>query len=118
MRLPIIAVLLAFWAHCAHAQWVVLSPSDSRTSLPAKTPGDAHPIAPGDKWTDDNHFRWLIGDLKIPEQIEGKPAAGKVVGLRINCGDGGEIWVGKRLETRYDNDHPGLVVVADKAVPG
>lgn len=118
MRPFMFAVLLGVSAQVAHAQWVVTSPSDSRTSLPAKTPADAHAIAPGDKWSDDNHFRWLIGDLKIPEQIEGKPAAGKTVGLRINCGDGGEIWVGKDLEARYDNDHPGLVVVADKAAPG
>jgi hypothetical protein len=118
MRPLMFALCLALSAHFANAQWVVLSPSDARTSLPDKTPNNAKPIAPGDKWPDDNHFRWLIADLQIPAEIDHKPAVGKSVGLRINCGDGGEIWVGKKLETRFDNDHPGLVLLSKNAKPG
>jgi hypothetical protein len=63
-------------------------------------------------------FRWLVGDLVIPETIDKKPALGRPVGLQINCGDGGEVWFDGKLQTRYDNDHPALVLVAKAAQPG
>ncbi len=101
-----------------HAGWKVLPPSDDRQALPKEIPADAKDIAPGDKWTDDNKFRWMIGDLQIPAEVEGKPTAGQTVALRFNCGDGGEVWVNGKLAARYDNDHPALVPLTWKARPG
>jgi hypothetical protein len=100
------------------AKWSVLPPTDDRNSLPKDVPSDAKEIKPGDSWKDDHKFRWLIGDLAIPEQVEGKPTRGLPVGMQIECGDGGEVWVDGALQTRFDNDHPALVIVSDKAEPG
>ncbi|MBI4579957.1 MAG: hypothetical protein HY718_09665 [Planctomycetes bacterium] len=103
------------------AEWKVLPPTNERTGLPASLPGDAKVIQPGDPWPQDNQFRWLIGAFKIPEAIEGAGdtlTRGRAVGMRINCGDGGEVYVDGKLQARYDNDHPALVLVAEKAAPG
>jgi hypothetical protein len=100
------------------AKWSVLPPDDERRPLPKEIPSSAKDIKPGDAWPDDQKFRWLLGDLVIPEHIEGKPTLGKPVGMQIECGDGGEVWVDGVLQTRYDNDHPALVIVSDKAEPG
>ena len=63
-------------------------------------------------------FRWLVAELTAPERIEKKSCAGEPLGLRINCGDGGEVWVNGELQGRYDNDHPALTLVSERAVPG
>ncbi|PYI83245.1 MAG: hypothetical protein DME26_15380, partial [Verrucomicrobia bacterium] len=88
------------------------------SSIAAEYLAGGTPIKPGDGWPTDQKFRWLIGDLEIPELIGKEPASGKVVGLQINCGDGGEVFIDEQLQTRFDNDHPALVIVAEKAVPG
>ncbi|HPZ99037.1 MAG TPA: hypothetical protein PLT93_12935, partial [Phycisphaerae bacterium] len=102
----------------AMAEWKVLPPTGERSGLPQSIPGDAQTIRPGDSWPQDNQFRWLIGELKIPAEIDNQSTAGKPVGIRINCGDGGEVFLNGRFQSRYDNDHPALVLVAEKAVPG
>lgn len=101
------------------ADWRMLNPHDNRqTRPPENIPGDAKPIKPGDKWENPDKFRWIIDDVVIPETIEKKDAKDQVVALRINGGDGGEIWVDGKLSGRFDNDHPGLAIVARKAQPG
>lgn len=110
------AALLA--SQDAMAQWQVMTRGDQRESRPPVQVTDTKPIQPGDPWPTDNRFRWLIGDLRIPELIGGKPSAGQVVGLQLNCGDGGEAWVNGSLQARFDNDHPALVVLSTQAVAG
>lgn len=100
------------------ADWQVMAAGDQRQSRPPKKISNATPIKPGDRWPTDNKFRWLIGDLEIPETIGKEASAGKIVGLQINVGDGGEVWLGEELQCRFDNDHPALVVVTNHAVAG
>lgn len=110
--------LLVVLAGPAAGQWKVLPPTDERRDLPGEIPADARDIKPGDEWPRDNKFRWLAADLVIPRRIGDKPAADQPVGLQINCGDGGEVYVDGRLQGRYDNDHPALVLVTEAARPG
>ena len=102
----------------APAQWRVLSPSDQRQSQPPKNFSEGAPIKLGDPCPDDQKFRWLVAELEIPATVGNEPTAGKVVGLQINCGDGGEVYINDVLQARYDNDHPALVILTEAAVPG
>ncbi|MDZ4819643.1 MAG: hypothetical protein SGJ20_11795 [Planctomycetota bacterium] len=102
----------------AAAGWKVLPPHDSRTELPKSIPGDAKAIKKGDELPDDNKFRWLIGDLSIPESINGQSTKGQPVGLRLACGDGGEAYLNGKFKVRFDNDTPALLVVSKSAQPG
>jgi len=111
-------VLLALGGQFAQGQWSVLTAGDQRQTSPPKDFSKAKPIKPGDAWPTDNKFRWLLGELAIPETIGKESAAGKTVGLQISCGDGGEVWLGARIQARFDNDHPALVLVATNAVVG
>src|SRR3954447_1969160 len=99
----------------ALAQWRAVSDSDSHQKLPDKFPNGGKEYKVGDVWPQDQRFRWLVADLEIPEIIKGQPTAGKAIGLQFNCGDGGEVYVAGRLQCRYDNDHPALVTLTDKA---
>ena len=100
------------------SDWRVLPAGDQRQSRPPKNVTGGTPIKPGDRWPTDQKFRWLIGELEIPEVIGKESPNGKAVGLQINCGDGGEVFVGDQLQARFDNDHPALVLVAEKAMAG
>ena len=117
MRFGVLLVLTMF-AFSASADWRVASVHDGRQKRPAKNPPAGTAIKPGDPWPTDQKFRWLIGDLDIPEMIGKEASRGKIVGLQINCGDGGEVWVGDELQARYDNDHPALVILSEQAEPG
>ena len=72
----------------------------------------------GDPCPNDQKFRWLVAELEIPATIGNDSTAGKVVGLQINCGDGGEVYVNDVLQSRYDNDHPALVILSREAAAG
>jgi len=113
-----LAFLIAAVEWSASAEWRVLPAGDQRQPRPPHNPSGGAAIKPGDRWPTDQKFRWLIGELEIPAVIGKEPANGKVVGLQINCGDGGEVFIGDQLQARFDNDHPALVIVADPAVPG
>lgn len=90
----------------------MLDPRDSReTRPPAPRPNEGKPIKVGDKWAEPNKFRWVVGDLEVPARIEKQDTKERAVGLRINGGDGGEVWVNGVLQCRFDNDHPGLVLM-------
>lgn len=99
-------------------QWRVSPAHDQRQSAPPGAGAEARPIRLGDSVPDEGKFRWLTADLAIPETIDNKASAGLPVGLQISAGDGGEIWVNGQLKVRYDNDHPGLVLISERAVPG
>ncbi len=100
------------------AGWVVQRPHEGREAKPPGELVEAKAIEPGAEWVNDEKFRWMRGEVEIPEMIEGKRTAGEVVGMRLSCGDGGEVWVGGELRVRYDNDHPALVVLTERAEPG
>ena len=102
----------------AFADWHVLTAGDQRQARPPKNPAGGTLIKPGDRWPTDQKFRWLVGDLEIPEIIGREPVRGRAVGLQINCGDGGEVFIDDEVQTRFDNDHPALVILADNAMPG
>ena len=102
----------------AEAQWFIGSQHDQRESNPPPTLGDAKPIKPGDALPNQEKFHWIVGDLEMPDSIEKKPSAGQPVGMQINCGDGGEVWINGELQSRFDNDHPTLVLLSENAKPG
>ena len=118
--LLITALLLAWSAVAASdpAQWRVSSFSDQRQTQPPKNLAEGTPIKIGDPCPNDQKFRWLTAELEIPATIGNEPTAGKVVGLQVNCGDGGEVYVNDVLQSRYDNDHPALVILTEQASPG
>src|SRR5690606_23678184 len=113
-----IALLVASASVARADEWLVLPPHDGRQSAPPKTTDGGQPIAPGGDWPQDEKFRWIVGTLSVPERVDGFATRGRPLGFRINCGDGGEVWVDGALETRFDNDHPALVVVSEAAEPG
>ena len=127
-RSAFLSVLASFSVHSgqglfaatttASVQWRVLSPSDQRQSQPPKSFSEGTPIKLGDSCPDDQKFRWLVAELEIPATIGSEPSSGKVVGMQINCGDGGEVYVNDVLQARYDNDHPALAVLSEAASPG
>lgn len=116
--IPAFCAVLLVTLSAPAADWRYLTSGDQRQSRPPKDFTKATPIQPGDRWPNDNKFRWLLGELTIPEVIGKEPSAGKAVGLQVSCGDGGEVWIGDQVQARYDNDHPALVLVATNAVPG
>ena len=117
MRSFCVVVLLTVTA-TAPAQWRVSAPSDQRQSQPPQNFSEGTPIKLGDACPDDQKFRWLVAELEIPPAVGNEATVGKVVGLQINCGDGGEVFVNDILQARYDNDHPALAVLSEAATPG
>src|SRR4051794_5883534 len=115
MKPAICLVICVAMAGSALGQWRVVAEFDSRQRLPDKFPSGGKPYKVGDDWPKDQRFRWLVADLEIPAMVGGRPTAGKTVGLQFNCGDGGEVYVAGHLQGRYDNDHPLLVTLAEKA---
>jgi len=71
----------------------------------------------GHKWRSAG-FAWFRSRVVIPSEIGGKSTAGQAVGLQWNACDGGECYVGGKVFTRYDNDHPALMVLTREAKPG
>jgi hypothetical protein len=102
----------------ARAEWQVLPPTGERQPLPQPLPPPAQTLKPGDRWPDDDKYRWLVSDVVVPEKLGNEITAGKIVGLKFSCGDGGEVWVNGELQARFDNDHPALVVLTTNATPG
>lgn len=115
--LPVVT-LASLLATSLRADWQVNRPQDQRQTKPPSVLSEPRLIKPGDAWPNDDKFRWLRADLEIPSEINSKPVAGQCVGLRFNCGDGGEVWHDGRLQVRYDNDHPALVLLTTNAAPG
>ena len=110
--------LLLAGATATPAQWRVSSPNDQRQFQPPKNTSEGTPIKLGDACPNDQKFRWLVAELEIPAAIGAEASVGKVVGLQINCGDGGEVYVNDVLQSRYDNDHPALVILSRQAAAG
>jgi hypothetical protein len=114
----LIFLILMLLSSSAFADWRIASVHDQRQARPPKNAATGTAIKPGDRWPTDQKFRWLIGDLEIPETIGKEKSSGKIVGMQINCGDGGEVWTGDQLQTRFDNDHPALVILSEQAEAG
>ena len=116
-RLAVLVGLISV-PHLSFADWLVNSPHDQRQTKPPARYSDPKPIQPGDAWPNDDKFRWLRGEIQVPSELGGKPVAGECLALRINCGDGGEVWFNGNVQARFDNDHPALVLLTTNAVPG
>ena len=71
----------------------------------------------GHKWR-CRGYAWFRGIVTIPETLEGKPTAGLPVGMKWNTPGGGEIYVNGKLQSRYDNDHAGMILLAEHGRPG
>lgn len=112
------ASLMVMLPAMARGDWVYATAGDQRQARPPRTFRETTPIRPGDHWPNDHKFRWLIGDLEIPDVIGSEISAGRCVALQVSCGDGGEVWYEGELQARYDNDHPALIKIADEALPG
>ena len=74
-------------------------------------------VTVGYKWKSPG-YAWFRSKIRIPDGIDGKSTAGEAVGLKWNACDGGECYLNGQVFCRYDNDHPALVVLTDKARPG
>ncbi len=118
-RFTLVLLAFFFWFHLtSEATWVVNRPHDGRQTKPPSTYAEGKEIKPGDVWPNDDKFRWMRGELEIPATIDGKQAEGECVGLRLNCGDGGEVFVDGRIVSRFDNDHPALLILTREAKAG
>ncbi len=117
MKRIVFFILCVAVAGPVRGQWRLVSEHDGRQQLPGSFSKDGKDIKVGDSLPTDQKFRWLVADLEIPEQIEGKPTTGKTIGLEVNCSDGGEVYVNRKMQGRFDNDHPLLVILSDKAKP-
>ncbi|MDI6828602.1 MAG: hypothetical protein QME62_08980, partial [Armatimonadota bacterium] len=71
----------------------------------------------GHKWK-CRGFAWFRANITIPGSIDGKATNRRPVGIKWNAGNGGEIYVYGRLQSRYANDHPGLILLTKSARPG
>lgn len=92
--------------------------SDSRDySRPEFDDSGWQTVSFGHKWR-SSKFAWFRGTVTIPTQIGGADTRGQAVGLMWNACDGGECYVDGNLFTRYDNDHPALIVLSRNAKPG
>ncbi|MGB9876656.1 MAG: GH39 family glycosyl hydrolase [bacterium] len=66
----------------------------------------------------EGEWGWLRARISIPEKVEGKDSRGQPIALFISTGEGGEIYVDGKLQSRYDNDHPGAALLTRRAIPG
>ena len=99
IRLLCAAILLAATL-AAPAQWRVLSPSDQRQTQPPQNYAEGQEVKLGEVCPEDQKFRWLVAELEIPATINAEATAGKVVGVQMSCGDGGEVYVnGVKLDS-------------------
>ncbi len=98
--------------------WKMFRRSEHERNAPRDLPGDAVDVRLKHKWKTHDDFYWLIADVSIPDVIDGKPTGGNPVGIQLSCAAGGDVYVDGALQTRYDNDHPALVLIAEAAEPG
>jgi hypothetical protein len=98
--------------------WKIVRRGEHEQNPPRDLPGDAKDVKLKYKWRSGNDFYWLIADLTIPTTIDGKATAGRPVGMQFSCAAGGDIYIDGALQCRYDNDHPGLALIAESAEPG
>lgn len=114
----VLGVGAAAHGEAVDAVWKMFHRGERSQRPPDSVPGEAKDAHVHDKWKSDNGYWWFVADLKIPETIDGKPTQGQPVGLMLSCAAGGDVFVADTLQTRYDNDHPALVLLADPAEPG
>jgi len=70
----------------------------------------------GYKWKCQG-YAWFRAAITIPEMLDDKPTAGQPIGMKWS-NPGGEVYVNGRLQSRYDNDHPALILLTERAHPG
>lgn len=74
-------------------------------------------VSVGHKWKSSN-YAWFRCNVPVPAELDGKSTAGEIVAIKFNACDGGECYVGGSLFTRFDNDHPPLIILTKDAKPG
>lgn len=74
-------------------------------------------VSVGHKWKSSN-YAWFRCSVQIPSELDGKSTLGQIVAIKWNACDGGECYVNGSLFTRYDNDHPALIILTRDAKPG
>jgi len=110
-------VLLTTPASAVSMKWK-FSTQDSRDfARPDFDDSSWQEVTVGHKWKSAG-FAWFRSYIKIPDEVDGNPTKGQAIGLRWNACDGGECYVDGKIYTRYDNDHPALVVLSESAKPG
>lgn len=111
-------IVTAAKADAIDTTWKMARHSEHEQKVSREVPPDAKDVALKCKWRSANDFYWLIAELRIPAMIDGKPTAKRPVGIQFNCASGGDIYIDGALQCRYDNDHPGLVLISESAEPG
>ncbi|HID05881.1 MAG TPA: hypothetical protein EYP10_01910, partial [Armatimonadetes bacterium] len=116
---------IALWQFIAIAtpstiypNWRFKKTADIQCASPNYDDSDWALVKVGHKWRGLHDAVWLRTIVVIPEELNGMRVYGKPVGMRISCGSAGEIFVNGRLQQRYDNDHPGLALLTERAIPG
>ncbi len=118
LSLPLLLLPAGAAASAVDAELLFFRRGQHEASVPARAPEDARKVRRGFRWKAGRDWAWLLADLTIPPEIDGVPTVGKPVGVRISCASGGEVHVGGKLQVRYDNDKPALVILQEAAVPG
>ncbi len=104
-------------APAAQLQWRFTTQDSRDFARPDFDDSSWQQVEVGHKWKSAG-FAWFRTRITIPSQIGGKPTANEAVGLQWNACDGGECYVDGKVFTRYDNDHPALIVLSREAKPG
>jgi len=74
-------------------------------------------VSVGHKWKSAK-FAWFRSNVVIPGSIGDTATTGRTVAIKWNACDGGECYVNGSVVTRYDNDHPPLIVLTKNARAG
>ena len=76
-------------------------------------------VSVGHTWK-SGKFAWFRARIDVASVGRTLPSGGpgRAVGLQWNACDGGECYVNGKLFTRYDNDHPALIVLTRDAKAG
>jgi len=86
-------------------------------SQPDYNDSDWAVVTCGHKWRCKG-FAWFRSKIVVPGAINGISTSRRAVGIKWNAANGGEIFVWGHLQSRYDNDHPALILLTKSAVPG
>lgn len=128
MRLVITAVVFIVILACSawagdddnpgrQLKWKFAAQDNRDYARPDFDDSDWESVSVEHKWKSAG-FAWFRCSVPIPAEIDGKSTDGEVVAIKWNACDGGECYVNGGVYTRYDNDHPALVILSKNAKPG
>ncbi len=122
-RLLIFCLSFLLWGGISLSQevkgWRWHPQDDPAFAFPSSSDEGWKEVEVGYKWRMGERTRcWLRSWVKIPEMIDGESPQGKPVAIYISAGEGGEIYLDGKLQSRYDNDHPGACLLSKSARVG